>query len=838
MEKRLGHDFASIRIHDDAAAGASARTLGAAAYTVGHDIALAPNAPRPDTARGRGLLAHELTHAVQQTRGPGGPAGLRHELEAHDVGQAVAAGRSPTRIATRAPLGIACAPSDWESISRRFGIGVPRALQERASPRYSGLAEMALELQLIQQWLARSDLDVDERDILSLEEASLRSSLGLPSVPVGGARSTSTGTVAPVAAGVAPPSRKPEDTVARLLREAAGVFDFSGGEWGTFQAEVKSYLCTANHEAFLADLAARHITPLSAVTLNRLQPVASLPSERPRISPELRRVLIGIGLAYGDPETYEEPTYWDLEDPNRRGLQVTLGSTTAPDVVFTTTTIPGVGDQGDRYVTNVTDVWRMTEGALRAYLIHLARGPLTEFEKSLIPGWNARDVQPIIEDGELLGYYVRRQHDIYRREGGVPQFYWDEPGLVHVDPIFDWYVGGRLFGPVASKVVGVIGRVARPLAQLARPVTNWLRSGARSTAFALGVSMKAVGEAAPTLGRIPAAASAVLEEEAPLLARELPQARRATDVVPHIESGTAQDLASPQLSTSAAPPTAIAPSAAAPVPGVAPLSSALTQVPASVLSAASSPEEFADALRRQPSAADSAGPAWDHTHFPNGPTRRWQPGDAIDMPSATGDYPSYASGVVRGRYWRNRASNELEARARGEVARDLSNRTNPMRSMSDDQLRALRDTPTGDVRAPLDPITGRALELEHGVPQRAERWLVAAGFDANEARRLAEVASPRRLMELGPPEHAFFDVEAWGFGARRADIVGARWTGTAAADVRSARPLADMSDATVTTIVQQIHARNLNLLATAGGRQLRAALQAEIAERGLPLTLP
>jgi hypothetical protein len=66
MEPRFGHDFSRIRIHADPEAAKASAALGAAAFTVGHHIAFARERFRPGTAHGRRLMAHELTHAIQQ----------------------------------------------------------------------------------------------------------------------------------------------------------------------------------------------------------------------------------------------------------------------------------------------------------------------------------------------------------------------------------------------------------------------------------------------------------------------------------------------------------------------------------------------------------------------------------------------------------------------------------------------------------------------------------------------------------------------------------------------------------------------------------------------------
>ncbi len=77
METRMGHDFSDVRVHTGGAADASSRSVQAHAYTVGSDIVFAAGRYQPDSDSGRHLLAHELTHVVQQRSGPvsGTPAG-------------------------------------------------------------------------------------------------------------------------------------------------------------------------------------------------------------------------------------------------------------------------------------------------------------------------------------------------------------------------------------------------------------------------------------------------------------------------------------------------------------------------------------------------------------------------------------------------------------------------------------------------------------------------------------------------------------------------------------------------------------------------------------------
>lgn len=100
MEPRFGHDLSNVRVHTDAKAAESARAVNALAYAVGNQIAFATGRYSPGSLEGRKLLAHELTHTIQQM-----PTGLQShsisescaEQEAERTGDDIAAG-SMTRV--------------------------------------------------------------------------------------------------------------------------------------------------------------------------------------------------------------------------------------------------------------------------------------------------------------------------------------------------------------------------------------------------------------------------------------------------------------------------------------------------------------------------------------------------------------------------------------------------------------------------------------------------------------------------------------------------------------------------------------------------------------------
>ena len=82
FEPRFGHDFGAVRVHADRDAAQSASVVQARAYTVGTDLVFGGGGFVPGTASGRRLLAHELTHVVQQ--GQGGKQGILQRASGTD----------------------------------------------------------------------------------------------------------------------------------------------------------------------------------------------------------------------------------------------------------------------------------------------------------------------------------------------------------------------------------------------------------------------------------------------------------------------------------------------------------------------------------------------------------------------------------------------------------------------------------------------------------------------------------------------------------------------------------------------------------------------------------
>ncbi len=66
MESGFGRDFSDVRVHTDSIAAKSAQAVNAVAYAAGKDVVFAAGQYSPDSSEGKRLLAHELTHVVQQ----------------------------------------------------------------------------------------------------------------------------------------------------------------------------------------------------------------------------------------------------------------------------------------------------------------------------------------------------------------------------------------------------------------------------------------------------------------------------------------------------------------------------------------------------------------------------------------------------------------------------------------------------------------------------------------------------------------------------------------------------------------------------------------------------
>jgi hypothetical protein len=107
MEKSFGQDLSKVRTHQDSKADNLCRELGATAFSTGEDIFFNGENYQPDTPEGNGLLAHELTHVIQQSStGISRVSGIMNpadnaEREAQDISKALVEGNNQKPVCIR-----------------------------------------------------------------------------------------------------------------------------------------------------------------------------------------------------------------------------------------------------------------------------------------------------------------------------------------------------------------------------------------------------------------------------------------------------------------------------------------------------------------------------------------------------------------------------------------------------------------------------------------------------------------------------------------------------------------------------------------------------------------
>lgn len=123
MEGRFGRDLSSVKIHSDGPAGQSARDIDAEAYTVGNSVVFGAGRFAPETYHGRRLLAHELTHVLQQA-GSGGRV-----IQRQPAGQGAGPVPSPAKASSKRQLRLEIIGSD-ATINEPLAVMADRKAKE------------------------------------------------------------------------------------------------------------------------------------------------------------------------------------------------------------------------------------------------------------------------------------------------------------------------------------------------------------------------------------------------------------------------------------------------------------------------------------------------------------------------------------------------------------------------------------------------------------------------------------------------------------------------------------------------------------------------------------
>ena len=221
LQAGFGYEFGDVRIHRDALAQHSASEVGARAYTVGKDIAFASSQYAPQTTAGRRLLAHELTHVVQQ--------GSARPSSSKNLVSRLADSASAPRLRASGPLIQRQAVPGVHSGGSRGSSGVPSEKWsedvERAYRR-AGLVEAANAVAGCREWGACDRLLTQSEAWEAYRTGRVKGKLGDPpekSRPTGMTANVAVaGVVAPVAVG-----GSAEAAAAKTALERAAV------RWGT-----------------------------------------------------------------------------------------------------------------------------------------------------------------------------------------------------------------------------------------------------------------------------------------------------------------------------------------------------------------------------------------------------------------------------------------------------------------------------------------------------------------------------------------------------------------------------------------------------------------------------
>jgi hypothetical protein len=131
FETSFGHDFSRVRVHADSSAAAIADGLHAQAFTAGSDIVFGAGQYAPETSSGKRLLAHELTHVVQQRTESAAPEIQRDEL--------------PGAEKKERPGPPAAGAAGGTALNIEFHAFIPAAMGKAFSayPQYTGLKNQA-----------------------------------------------------------------------------------------------------------------------------------------------------------------------------------------------------------------------------------------------------------------------------------------------------------------------------------------------------------------------------------------------------------------------------------------------------------------------------------------------------------------------------------------------------------------------------------------------------------------------------------------------------------------------------------------------------------------------
>jgi antitoxin component HigA of HigAB toxin-antitoxin module len=162
FEPRFASDFSDVRVHTGEEATESARAINAKAFTFGNHIVFDQAEYSPDSESGQRLLAHELTHVVQQNGA---------DVSTPSSAQKIMREEAAEQVSTQLPQRIETA-----HVSGAYTTGSapqPRSLTQSLNPLQLSDDELLNEIMLIKQWLQKNPAPGSERNQLMLTLSAL-----------------------------------------------------------------------------------------------------------------------------------------------------------------------------------------------------------------------------------------------------------------------------------------------------------------------------------------------------------------------------------------------------------------------------------------------------------------------------------------------------------------------------------------------------------------------------------------------------------------------------------------------------------------------------------------
>ena len=168
MGEATGQDFRNVRVHTDAEANQISRQLDARAFTAGQDIFFREGEYSPRSTGGQELIAHEMTHVVQQKEGRVRHSGSgvtvnapddAHERQADRVAKQVVSPPAQTRVQPQEDAGL-------QAVQRQ---DVPEEELQMKAIQRQDLPEEELQMKAIQ----RQDLPEEELQMKAIQRQDL-----------------------------------------------------------------------------------------------------------------------------------------------------------------------------------------------------------------------------------------------------------------------------------------------------------------------------------------------------------------------------------------------------------------------------------------------------------------------------------------------------------------------------------------------------------------------------------------------------------------------------------------------------------------------------------------